>query len=196
MIELPTSPAPNSATPTLLDFGFVQRPALGAAALRIDRAGNRHQVEFGFPPMSAEVARVFVSRLQQAKSEGLRIAFPLLGVSQGSPGSPTVRGSGAGGTALPLEGLTPGYVAKEGYWLTVIDADEVHYLHCLAATATADAAGEADLVVTPPLRHFPGAGDAVLLARPLVEGLVTSEISHPREPNRLVRLSFTLEEAA
>src|SRR5690606_5964570 len=99
------------------------RPSTGAAALRTNRAGTRYQVVLSFPPMKPDVARVFVSRFQQGQREGLRAEYPLLGLSQGPPGSPVVDGANPTGTTLPVRGLTPGYAAKEGYALTLIDAD-------------------------------------------------------------------------
>ena len=196
MIVLPESPAPNGAVPELIDFGMLLRPATGAATTRIDRAGSRFKVDFTFPPMKPDAARIFVSRLIAAKSEGLRIAFPLLGVSQGFPGVPVVNGSGASGTSLPLTGLTPGWVAKEGYWLTAIDADGVHYLHNIRAVVVTDGSGLATLTIAPALRAPLVNGDTVLLSEPLVEGFVTSVVSWELPANRLVTVAFTLEEAA
>lgn len=196
MIILPENPAPNSAAPSLLDFGFLQRPATGAAALRVDRPGSRWRLQFSYPTMRADVARPYISRLIAAKREGLRIAFPLQGVSQGSPGSPVVDGSGASGTSLPVRGLNPGYTAKEGYWLTIIDSDGVHYLHNVCATVVADSAGEATLTIEPMLRAPMADGDVILLARPLVEGVIDGDVSWNDELAGLINgLTFTLEEA-
>lgn len=194
MIELPASPAPSSVEPSLIDFGFVQRPGSGAAALRIDRGGNRHAFEVTFPPMEPATARVFLSRLQQAKSAGLRLPLPLLGVDQGAPGSPAVNGTDSAGTVLKLDGLRPGYVVKEGFWLTLVSGGAA-YLHMATALVVADGSGLATLSVEPPLRVFPADGDTVELAAPYVEGIVTSELSWPMPTSHLISLGFTLEEA-
>jgi hypothetical protein len=80
--------------------------------------------------MVPAVARVFISRLLEAKRVGrLLINFPLLGERQGSPGSPVVDGAGQAGATLKLRGLNPGYTIKEGYWLSIIDTNDQHYLH-------------------------------------------------------------------
>lgn len=195
MIILPENPAPNGAVPTLLDFGFLQRPSTGAAALRVDRPGSRWRLQFSYPVMQADVARPYISRLTAAKTEGLRIAFPLQGVSQGSPGSPVVDGSGAAGTSLPVRGLTPGYVAKEGYWLTIIDGDGVYYLHNVRATVAADSSGEATLSIYPMLRAPVADGDVILLAKPMVEGVIEGDVSWNMELANLISgLTFVLEE--
>lgn len=196
MITLPSTPSPNAVTPTMLDYGMILRPATGAAPTRINRSGSRFQVHVTYPPMKADTARPFVSRIQQAKINGLRMTYPLLGVSQGSPGTPLVNGSGAAGTSLPIKGLTVGYVIKEGYWLTVVDAAGVHYLHNVTANVTADGSGHATAVVVPALRGVFADGDTVNIAAPDVEGIVTSDAAWSLDTDKLISISFTLEEAA
>lgn len=196
MIELPASPAPNGVTPRLIDYGAVLRSPTGGASLRLDRAGSRFAAEVSFPPMKADTARVFVSRLLDAKSEGLRIEFPLLDVPQGSPGAPVVDGAGQAGKTLNVRGLTPGYVAKEGYWLSIEDADGQHYLHNVRATVRAAADGTASLAITPALRVPFADGATVHLAKPMIEGLVDgNEFSWQIPVNRLIALAVTIEEA-
>ncbi len=195
MITLPASPPPSGASPALIDFGFILRPSTGAGALRVNRPGSRWLVKFSYPPMRPDVARVFISRLIEAKSAGLRIKYPLQ-VSQGNPGAALVDGGGAAGTSLPVKGLTPHYLAKEGYWLSVTDAAGVKYLHNVRATASADAAGKVTLTIRPPLRAPLVNGDAIELAAPMIEGLVTSDIAWPIVPDQVIDLSFSVEEAA
>lgn len=195
MIELPADAVPAAAMPSLVDFGFMQTPSTGAAASRINRPGSRWKVDFTLPPVTADRARVLISRLAEGKSQGLRVPFPLQ-VSQGAPGVPTVDGSGAAGTSLPVKGLNAHYTIKEGYWLTLIDGDGVHYLHTNRSAVAADASGEATLTIWPPLRAPMADDDLVLLAKPLVEGLISSEVSWTMTPDRLVALAFTIEEAA
>lgn len=195
MITLPDSPAPNGAAPAVIDFGFELRPATGAAVSRINRPGNRLKIEFGFPPMTADTARTFVSRLMRAKTEGLRIAYPLLDQSQGNPGSPVVDGALSAGTTLYLRLINPDYTIKEGYWLTLIDSAGAHYLHNVAAQVVVGSDGKATVTIEPPLRCLPVDGNAALLAAPLVEGLVTSVTGWDLGVDRLVRVAgFTLEE--
>lgn len=196
MIELPDSPAPNGVTPRLLDYGAVLRSPTGGSSLRLDRAGSRFAAEISFPPMKADTARVFVSRLLEAKSEGLRIEFPLLGVSQGNPGSPVVDGAGQAGKTLNVRGLTPSYVVKEGYWLSIVDANGQHYLHNARAVVKASAGGLAALSITPALRVPFADGAVIHLAKPMIEGLVDgNEWSWQIPVNRLIALAVTIEEA-
>lgn len=197
MITLPDIPSPNGVAPRLMDYGSVLRPALGGAALRIDRAGSRFGAEISFPPMPANVARVFVSRLLDAKSEGLRIEYPLLGVSQGIPGLPVVDGAGQAGKTLAIRGLTPAYAFKEGFWLSIEDATGQHYLHNCRSNIVAGAGGLATISITPALRVPFANGATIHLAKPMIEGLVDGEAWSWQIPvERLIALSVPIEEAA
>ena len=180
----------------MISFDLHARPSTGAAVQTIYRPGSRWAFEFSFPLMKADVARAFTSRLVRAQREGLRMAVPLLGVSQGSPGTPVVDGNYPSGTVLPLKGLTPGYVFGEGYWLTLIDAAGDYYLHQVVGTATVNGAGKATLSVETPIRA-PILNDATaLVATPMVQGFIES-IAWGMRVDRLVEgIGFTLEEAA
>lgn len=197
VIELPDSPAPNGVDVTVLDFGMTLRPAVGAAASRINRPGARYRVAVSFPPMKPDTARVFLSRFQQGQREGLRIDYPLLGLSQGAPGSPVVDGANPTGTTLPVRGLTPGYAVKEGYALTLIDADGDRYLHFVAAPVMASGTGTATVTLTLPIRAPLADGSTILLAKPTVEGLIVDELGWSLNVDRLIRGgTVTIEEAA
>lgn len=198
MITLPAGMVPNSAKVALIDFGFVQRPALGGTVARINRPGNRYQVELTWPPMRGEDAQVLIRRLSAAVSEGLRVPFPLQGVTQGTPGAVIeVNGSGAAGTSLPVRGLAAGQPIEEGWWLTVIDSGGAYYLHQVAAAAVANGSGQATLTITPMLRAALVDGNDVLLGTPLVEGVITVRIGWDIVPGALIDgLGCVIEEAA
>lgn len=199
MIELPNDPSPNGVNIIPIDFGFHQRPGSGAAVLRVDRPGNRYRVELMFPPMKPETARKFTARTQRAVSEGLRADVPLLGLTQGAPGTPLVDGAVlAMVTSLPVRGLRPYYAAKEGYWFHVEDGDGVRYLHTLTETGIADASGDLTLSIWPPIRAPLADGDAIELVKPTVEGVVAEHPGHSLSVDRLIRFggSIVIEEAA
>ena len=197
MIELPDSPAPNAVDFELLDYGAFLRSPTGGSTLRVDRAGSRFKATVGFPPMKPAVARVFAARLQKAKREGLRIEVPLLGASQGNPGPAVVDGAGQTGTTIALRGLNPGYVVKEGYWLTLVDTDDSRYLHQATAVAVADAGGLATFTIDPPLRAPLPDGAQVLLAKPTIDGWLVDAIGWNYSVDRLVRFggAIVIEEA-
>lgn len=197
MIDLPDDPAPNGVEASLLDYGMVLRPATGAAVLRLNRAGSRYRVSVTFPPMDPDTAGKFIARFQTAKREGLRIDFPLLDRSQGAPGAPVVNGANPTGTSLPVKRLTAGYAVKEGYWLTLIDANGNGYLHCVTEAVRASAVGLATLTIEPPIRAPIPDEAVILLAKPTIEGVVVEEVGWSLSIDKLVRGgTVVIEEAA
>lgn len=195
MIEFPDDIAPNGCTPTLVDYGGVLRSAIGGATQKIDRLGSRFRVELTYPPMFEADGRIFVSRLIRAKREGLRVEYPLLSVDQGLPGLPKVNGAGQTGFALAVDGLTPNYSGKEGYWLSIVRAGQ-HYLHNVSANFTADAAGVATIPIYPALRIPFLDNDVVHLGKPMIEGVVDGdEIGWQMSLAHHIEFSVTIEEA-
>lgn len=196
MITLPTTVLPRMGEPQLIDFGFFQRPSTGGAVTRIDRAGMRHRVEFTFPPTPADTARIYLSRIERAKSEGIRMPFLLMGVDQSGGGTPVVSGTSAAGTSLPVTGMTPAFVVKEGWWLSVVDADDVSYLHHVTADTTVAGGGTATLPIWPPLRGpLPNAA-VIQLTAPIIEGNVVGDFKWPQPVDGLIEFGFSVEEAA
>jgi len=198
LIELPSHPQPNGLETSLLDFGQTIRPSTGAAVERLNRKGSRYRLAVSYPPIHHETARVFIARLLRAKTQGIRIALPLLHYSQGSPGAGVVvDGAGQTGNTLALRGFTPGYMAKEGYWLSIESATGQHYLHNIATGGMADATGDLEISLDVELRHPFADGDSVHIAKPMVEGFIDGEEwSWSMPVERLVAIQFVMEEAA
>lgn len=198
MIELPEGVHPNGASPALIDFGGVVKGATGGAALRIDRNGNRFRVAMTIPVETGLLAQRIVSRLLQGKTKGLKVEYPLQFVNQGYPGAPVVDGAGQAGSTIALRGLTPHYVAEEGFWLTIYDAADQGYLHQVGEQSFAGADGKIILSIQPNLRMPFADGARVELACPTIEGLVEGdEMSWSLALGGLVdSLAFTIEEAA
>lgn len=178
MIELPEFradgtmfPRPRSVRPALIDHGGVIRSALGGESQPIARLGARFRAAISWPPVHESNAAELIADLLAAKNEGLRMPYPLLSRNQGSPGQPVVHGTAARGYTLPVRGLTPGYVAKKGFWLSVVRNGR-HHLHNVQQAVVASADGTAQLRVHPGLRKPFADGDAVHLAKPMIEGFI------------------------
>ena len=191
MITLPVKPRPNFMEPSLLDFGFAQR---GAATIRVNRPGSRWRNSFAFPLMTVDAARSFIARLLRAKRQTLQVDIPLL-VDQGNPGSPVVNGGGQAGTSLNIRGFTAGYVAKEQFWLTIVEADGTAYLHSVAETASANGSGNATVEIEPPLRAPFANGATIHFAQPYMQGFMDGDAyTWTVRTDRYVELSVTVEE--
>lgn len=196
MITLPHHPGPNNATPALIDYGVTLRPATGGPVQKVDRAGSRYRVEFSFPPMQSCDARIFISRLIEAKRIGeLVMPFPLLGEDQGSPGSPVVDGAGQAGTSIKLRGLAPGHLFREGYWITIIDDNGQRYIYNVRENAPVGNDGKVTLRIEPPLRYPYLNGATVLAEKPEIQGFIDGgEWTWSIGAASIVGLSFVLEE--
>lgn len=192
MIELPDFAVPGSMQPTFVDAGFTQR---GVQSLeRIDRKGGRYKLALTYGPYAPENARVMVSRLIAAKQEGLRIEFPLLH-SQGSPGAPLTVGALTSGRTLPLDGLTPGYFCKEGYWLSIVK-DGRHHLHSVRTGGRVAADGTLTITLNELLRDSFPDNSVVHLAKPMVEGFVDGdEWAWAASVDRVIPIEVSIEEA-
>jgi hypothetical protein len=185
------------ATPSFVDFGFVQRPSTGAKILRVDRAGSRFRLALSVVPMRRSEASAILADLIAAKQEGARFYLPLQGEAQGHPGVPVVDGAGQSGKSLALRALTPHYGIRKGWWLSIENEDGQHFLHVVRAHGIADATGDLTVSIEPALRYpFPD-GAAVHIARPRVEGIISGdEVSWRMALGGLIEgLDITIEEA-
>lgn len=171
MIELPDFAVPGSMAATLVDAGFTQRGVQSLA--RIDRKGSRYKMAFTFGPYHPEQGRVMVSRLIAAKQEGIRVELPLLH-HQGSPGAPLLNGAVTTGREIVLDGLTPGYFCKEGFWLSLEKSGQ-HYLHSVRTGGRANASGQLTVTLNEMLRTNFADNTVVHLAKPMIEGLVEGD---------------------
>lgn len=195
MIVLPDIYAPRAVGFEPIASGFDVRNARGNLAGRVVTPGGHFAVSVEFPTMTAEAALQLQSLLTRSKDEGLRMTFPLAGVKQGG-GTGAVDGSGAAGTSLPVKNLTPGAMIRQGFWVTVIDASGNRCVHKVAAPVRVGTDGRATLPVTFPLRTVLANNDVVLVSKPVIEGMVTSDVNWQISVGRTVQgLGFRLEEA-
>jgi len=194
MIELPDGVVPSDVRPALVDRGGTMR---GASALRVNRLGSHFRATVTLPPLPMEpLGRVTVSRLIRGKREGIRIPYPLLGVNQGAATPGAINGAGQAGRTINLRSLTPGLIAREGFWLSIVDPTGQHYLHNVRADAAVGSDGRVATGIEPELRYpFPD-GAAVHLGRPMIEGMVDGdEAEWSLSLANHAGVSFTIEEA-
>jgi len=185
VLTLPARIAFRSVKPALVDPGYVLKSGGNAASVRINRPGAHYRAEFTFPVMPVDAARALRSRLVEAKSAGLRVDWPLVGQNQGGFGAPVVDGTDSAGTTLKLKGMTAGAMLREGTWLSVIDADGMHYLHDVRTAVRVASDGKATTRVWPPLRCALANEAVVKIAAPQFEGVLVSDIDWEIPVSRL-----------
>ena len=197
MIILPTTPAPADYSVSLVDYGSTLTPPLGGAEQRINRAGSKLELSVVMPPMrNKEEGRLFVVALMKAKSEGLRMSFPLGGiVPENNPGEPIVRSEGETGTLIRIGGFTPGYTYETGQPFSIIGPDGTSYLHYAALGKFATAAGISNIEIYPPAREIFPLGSPCNFHAPIIEGLVDGDpTSWNISVDHLLGIEFTVRE--
>lgn len=190
MIDLPTFAVPGSFQATFNDAGFTQTGIQSDDY--IPRKGGRYTVAFTFGPYTPENGRVMVSRLIAGKQGGVRVKLPLLH-SQGSPGTPLLNGAVTTGRTIAIDGLIPGYVIQEGFWLSLVKSGQ-HFLHSVGVGATANGSGQATIELNELLRDSFADNTVVNLAEPQVEGLLPGDWSWGVDVNRVFPIEFSLKE--
>lgn len=195
MKVLPNSPAPASVSLSIVDFGNTLTPALGGAEQRINRLGNRYKISVTMPPMqNKEQGMKFIARLVRGRSEGLRMKLPLSGFNPGDPGSPTVRTNNNIGRIFRTQGMTPGYVIKEGQFFS-IETNGSNYLYMADQDFTVNSLGLTTFAINPLLRVQPSEGDLINFVSPVIEGLVEgSETQWSYALDYNVGIEFTIKE--
>jgi len=193
-VSLPTNPAPNGATPLLLDFGGELTPFLGGPVTRLNRIGSRLSIRVTMPPLRGAVARQFQVRLLRGKSEGAILPWPLLDLDPGSPPDPRISAT-SNGSALSINGLGSGYQFVEGQPISVIHGGR-RYVHLITGAVTAPT-GSANVGVFPPTRTAYSVGSVVEISAPKIEGSVSpgDELSWEMAVTHTMGFSFSIVES-
>lgn len=195
-VALPDWPGPASATPRYLDFGRIMRPDTGSPAIRINRLGDRHGLRVTLPPLSVELGMRWVSKLIAAQREGAVYEWPLFGFEPGVPGAVMADGGTGAGMSIAIRGGTPGYMFRDGQFLSIIIAGQ-RYLYSLRADALVAANGRVALPIQPMIRKTPPDGAVFEIVKPMIEGFV---VGNAREwelmAQRCIGITFDIEERA
>jgi hypothetical protein len=192
-VELPTSPGPRNVSWELIDFGGGAQGALGGAAQRINRLGNRWRVMVEMPVLTSDDARTWSAALVQGLRLGVLWQIVQPDLSPGSPGTPLVAGAGQSGWTLAADGMTPGYPWRVGQFVSVIVSSR-RYVHQFSASGRAGAGGTGTLPIEPALRVTPADNGVIEIGLPYIEGLIEAP-SWAYDVDRLARgFSFAVTE--
>ncbi|MGB7407148.1 MAG: hypothetical protein WA908_01465 [Pontixanthobacter sp.] len=193
-VTLPRLPAPRDSKWTELDFGGSVQGSIGGSSQRINRLGNRWQVEIVLPTMDLALARSWSQKLLRGRRKGILWPVRQMGIVTGSPGAPVVNSSEEAGDQLRLRGLQPGYVLRTGQAFSLVTGGR-RYIYKVAEPQRADASGRAVVEINPPLRAEPMDGDAVEIARPFLQGMVEDMPADVDTPSHLTGgFTFTIAE--
>lgn len=194
MIELPNCPPIKDGAPRYIFYGTDQSPILGGPQNRILRLGDRWGLDVQtYPAKYAEQGMAYLSRLIRGLKDVVRVSFPEPGVQRTGFGAPVVSSLAAGQT-LPVSGLAPGVLIKEGKFLSIYIGERC-FLHQVVETVTASGAGTATLTIQPMLRWQPPVG-SVIDFDAKIEGYVQgNEQSWQTSRSKYLPFNFSIVEA-
>lgn len=188
---LPTEPAPASMTVALISTRNTLTPATGGDEQEIRRKGSKYALTFSMPVMAYSQSMPWSDLHAEGETVVMRVFQP--GFDTGAPGAPLVKGAGQIGSALIVDGLTPGYVIRKGQFLSVLTGGQ-RFLYRARADVTASGSGEATVLLGTLLRRPPADNAVVELAQPMIEGFVRDLGEWTVGVDRLVSLQFTVRE--
>ncbi len=197
MIELPNCPPIKEAVPRYVSFGVDQDPILGGPQSKVLRMGDRWAIDVEtYPAEYAEHGMKYLSRLVRGLKETVRLTFPEPGVKPRSYGTPVVASAGSAGTSLPVSGLIPGDVIREGKFFSMIIGGQSYLYQVAVADVVVNAGRTATLQIEPMLRRQPPAGTA-LDFEPKIEGFVQgNEQAWNTSRSKYLPFRFTIKERA
>jgi hypothetical protein len=191
MIDLTGLPI-AAIEPSLVEFGGIQRGSLGGPSQNLQRLGNRWAFGLALPPLPA--ASPWPGLIAAAKQQGALIRLPEPGYTGGGLGTPIVRAATAGGTSVPLSGMTAN-AQIPAKWISFI-VGGVRYVHLIVTPAATNGFGETTITITPMLRVPLPFGTIVEIGQPKAQGLLVDRLSWGLGSNRLQSFSLQLEERA
>lgn len=198
MIELPACPPIKEATPRYVSFAVDQTPTLGGPQSRVSRLGDRWAINVEtYPAEYAKHGMAYLSRLVRGLKTPVLLAFPEPGVKPQSYGAPVVASAGAAGQVLPVSGLRPGVVIREGKFFSLVIGGRRYLYQAAVGDVTAGADGTAVLQIEPMLRVQPPAGAVVEIEAPKIEGFVQgSEQAWNVSRSKYLPFRFAIQETA
>lgn len=149
----------------------VQRAGTGGSLTPLTRAGDHWAIEIDVRALRTECGRELLADLVRGVANRVRVPIPQPGVDTGAPGVPRVKGADQAGTSLVLDGLTPQYVIRKG-WFFTLETAEGATAHIVAAETVVASNGEVTVSFWPELWLAPADNDLVEIAEPYLEGLV------------------------
>lgn len=175
---------PKTAEYDFKDISKAQNisPTLGSGPESVlQRPGDKSGMEIMIPALSTKkCGPALVVDLLEGKYQGVVIPIPEPKMPVLDYGAPLVEGSGQGGKTLNIKNGEPGVEIRKGKWLSVIILGQ-RFAYQTRAVVTFDENGKASLPIRPMIRVSPPNDSVVELAKPMMEGLVKSNI------DRLVR---------
>lgn len=173
-ISLPRLPRGAGYALRMVRASETQRSGTGGSLTPLNRAGDHWAIEVDTGVMARSCGRELLADIARGMGERIRVPVPEPGVDKGAPGTPLVNGADQAGTSLDLDGLTPQYVIRKGWFFTLTTTDGSS-AHIVTEEAVVDASNEVTVTFWPELWLEPGDNDVIELVEPFIEGLIVED---------------------
>ena len=138
--------------------------------------------------------RPWISALLGGVSDTVAYPFPQPGLTISLPGDVRVNGVRQAGQTIVLHGFTPGYIAHEGQFFSIITGGQ-RFVYAVTIPIIADGAGNAVVSIWPLLRRSPVNDAPCEFAEPMIEGAPSgNEKGWTDERELTVGLKLTITE--
>jgi hypothetical protein len=169
-INLPAIRRPAEAAERLVGLTQSHQSPFDGTLQTLEMPGARWEFTATWPVLGPDDRRLMAAFLSSLRGMAGRFFFS---PAQWSPrratggGTPVIDGDFQAGTTLATRGWTAlGQAMRAGDWLSYVDTRGRRRLHMVVADASADAAGLAALLVTPPIRRAGADGVAIDVVAP------------------------------
>lgn len=164
--------APDSAKADIIsNVGIAASPFTGGVQIT-ELPGAKWKLTFSYDSLSAKYGRQM--KAIKAMLRGGAVVAHIYDLSylprrSAEPGTPLIKGANQSGAVLAVDGLTPNAAAYEiGDQVSYLCSDGMYRMHMVTANVSADASGNANIPIQPPLRNAPVDNAAVASVRPAV----------------------------
>ena len=175
--SLPTNVDFNAVDWRLTDARELSRSELTGSALIVDRNASVWTAKLVLPPMTTDEASAWEVAFLKARTEPFYLSPPLRSQPTAyrdgdtNIGTPLVDGASQTGTTLSTDGWYPAFEINAGDYISFSNGT-FEELHMVMADVTASGAGEADLVLEPPIRISPANNAVIRWSSPRAEMIV------------------------
>ena len=170
-------------------------PSTSGPSQRQARIGTKHAITFSIPVLryawcgAGLAADLAVGRT----GDGAVMAIPEPNIPVYDYGTPRVNGALQLGDVINLDGLTPGTTIKKGKWLT-LTANGRYYAYFSRADVLVPIGGAIALPIYPMIRRSAADNSLVLLAAPVIQGLIKEPLRRKILRIGGIGLDFEIEE--
>lgn len=170
VLTFPTIRRPSEASERLIGLTQTHESPFDGTMQTLELPGARWEFTVTWQTLSPDDRRELAAFLARLRGRAGRFTYgPFWSPRRATGGgTPVINGAGQSGVTLNTGGWVAGAQAmRAGDWFSYADTAGRQRLHQVVADATADGAGVAALIISPPIRRAGANGAALQIATPI-----------------------------